>query len=153
MKVFMHQAGSASRKLVLSETADEDLEGVFRTQCKHLQEIIAESPYWRRTFWRLEQPERERQEREWQEQWQQERERQERNLLEPFFVDCCVRVPEACASTTALYEAYKKWAQANGIKDYMSHKAFGGRLRKQFPVITGRTIRYANIGLKEGPDV
>jgi hypothetical protein len=143
MKVFMRQVGS--HKLVLSKTANSNLEGVFRTQCNHLQEIITESPYWQHTFWKLEQPERERQERE---QWQA----YELPELKPFFEECCVLVPGARAGATPLYEAYKKWAATKGIKDCLTQKGFGNRLRKKFPVEPGRNARYINIGLKEGPE-
>jgi P4 family phage/plasmid primase-like protien len=87
--------------------------------------------------------------------------KEETDPLSPFLEECCVRSPNAKVGATPFYEAYKKWAQANGIKDYMSQRGFGGRMRKQFPIEPGRSVKYVNIGLKdsspepfmEGPDV
>lgn len=54
--------------------------------------------------------------------------RQEMNPLSDFLNDCCVVLDSAITTSEALWDAYSKWADENGIKYPLKRRAFGQRL-------------------------
>ena len=81
--------------------------------------------------------------------------RSEMDILAPFIEDSCVLGPECEVKSKVLYDAYKKWCEANGEKD-LSQKKFTSRLleRGDITSIRNRTWRgLRGIGLVcEAPD-
>jgi putative DNA primase/helicase len=76
--------------------------------------------------------------------------RSEADQLGRFIGDCCVTTENSRVPASALYAAYKHWAEGCGEKDVMSVTAFGSKLplRGFAKDNTNRGVVYLRIGLK-----
>jgi putative DNA primase/helicase len=54
--------------------------------------------------------------------------RAEQDPLRDFFADCCVFEAAAWTASKVLYDAYRAWAEQNGIRDPFGTRAFGAEL-------------------------
>jgi putative DNA primase/helicase len=54
--------------------------------------------------------------------------RAEQDPLRDFWADCCVFEADAWTASKALYDAYRAWADQNGIRDPFGTRAFGAEL-------------------------
>lgn len=73
----------------------------------------------------------------------------EQDTFAMFLEDKCVRVPNARAGSTALYKAYRAWAEEHG-ENPVSHKVFASLLSERgFQKEQTRTgIVYLGVGLR-----
>jgi putative DNA primase/helicase len=78
--------------------------------------------------------------------------RAEADILSPFLQDRCVVAEGARARASAMYVEYEKWRRDHGIKDPLTLRAFGTRMRKMFKAEEGRHVTYVGVGLKAGVD-
>lgn len=74
--------------------------------------------------------------------------REESDPLAPFFEDACVIVENSRCGANELYSAYLEWAKRRFVKDAMSQRALGLRIRALFRVEEGRKVTYRGIGLR-----
>ena len=71
----------------------------------------------------------------------------EMDILAPFIEDCCVLGSECEVKSKVLYDAYKKWCEANGEKD-LSQKKFTSRLLERGDITKRRFGHQGTKGLK-----
>lgn len=75
--------------------------------------------------------------------------RRESDALAPFMESECVVVEGARVQANALYAAYAQWAKRIGVRDPLSQRAVGLRMRKLFRVEEARHVHYLGIGLRD----
>lgn len=76
--------------------------------------------------------------------------RAESDVLAPFLADRCVVADGARLKASAAYAEYERWRRDHGIRDPLTLRAFGTRMRKMFRAEEGRHVTYLGVGLRAG---